>query len=175
MTTNESMLPPAPKNARPKKAIKTKKPAKTKKAVQERYRMDREIGRGGAGEVFLAYDQQLERWVAVKRMRVDMGEVAEREEFAIREAKRLARLQHPNVVTVYDLLEQDGDLLLVMEYLAGHNLEDLNEPLTLRDFIEVARQSLVALAAAHGIGMIHMDLKPSNIMVERLPSVLVWK
>jgi len=141
-----------------------------KKLIRGRYFLDRELGRGGAGEVFLARDQQLERWVAIKRMRVDMGGVAEREKFATREAKRLARLQHPNIVTVYDLLEHEGDLLLVMEYLGGRTLEDLEEPLAFGDFIEVARHSLVALTAAHAIGMIHLDIKPTNIMLERLPS-----
>ncbi len=141
-----------------------------KKLIRGRYYLDRKLGRGGAGEVFLAYDQQLERWVAIKRMRVDMGGVAEREKFATREAKRLARLQHPNIVTVYDLIEHDGDLLLVMEYLGGCTLEDLDEPLAFGDFVEVSRQSLVALSAAHDIGMIHLDIKPTNIMLERLPS-----
>ncbi|MEX1119059.1 MAG: serine/threonine-protein kinase [Terrimicrobiaceae bacterium] len=160
MTIKDSELPYRP----PSEA------GNVKNLIKGRYSLDRELGRGGAGEVFLAYDQQLERWVAIKRMRVDMGGVAEREKFAIREAKRLARLQHPNIVTVYDLLEHEGDLLLVMEYLAGRTLEDLEDPLVFRDFVEVARQSLVALVAAHDIGMIHLDIKPTNIMLERMAS-----
>ncbi len=142
----------------------------TKNLIRGRYLLERELGRGGAGEVSLAYDQQLERWVAIKRMHVDMGAVAEREKFAMREAKRLACLQHPNIVTVYDLVEHEGDLLLVMEHLGGRTLEDLEEPLAFGDFVELARQSLVALSAAHDLGMIHLDIKPTNIMLERMAS-----
>jgi serine/threonine protein kinase len=141
-----------------------------KALIKKRYRVERGLGRGGVAEVSLAFDLQLERWVAIKRMHVDMGCVAEREKFTIREAKRLARLQHPNIVTVYDLIEHKGDLLLVMEYLAGCTLEDWQEPLAFGEFVEVVRQSLVALSAAHEMGMIHLDLKPTNIMLERTPS-----
>jgi len=160
MTINEVEQPPGPKAARQTRA---------KNLIKRRYRVERELGRGGAAEVSLALDVQLERWVAIKRMHVDMGGVAEREKFAIREAKRLARLQHPNIVTVYDLIEHKGDLLLVMEYLAGRTVEDWEGPLTFGEFVEVARQSLVALAAAHGMGMIHLDIKPTNIMLDRTP------
>ena len=129
-----------------------------------RYAVERELGRGGLGEGLLARDLQLERMVAVKRILVQVGNSDERARFAINEAKRLARLQHPNIVTVYDVLDHEGDLLMVMEFLDGYTFEELKSPLTLEDFLNVARQSLNGLAAAHTLGMIHLDIKSTNLM-----------
>jgi len=134
----------------------------------ERYVLQEELGRGGVGEVLLGYDLQLERPVAVKRVYLLMGASAERARFAITEAKRLARLQHPNIVTVYDVLDHQGDVLMVMEYLNGYTIEALQSPLTLGDFINFARQSLSGLEAAHSTGMIHLDIKPTNLMLSWL-------
>jgi serine/threonine protein kinase len=135
------------------------------KVICGRYAVEKELGRGGIGEVSLAQDLQLERMVAVKRILVQMGSSEQRSQFAIDEAKRLARLQHPNIVTVFDVLDDGGDLLMVMEYLSGYTLGDLQSPLTIEDFINVARQCLSGLAAAHALGMIHLDIKSSNIML----------
>jgi serine/threonine protein kinase len=130
-----------------------------------RYALERELGRGGVGEVMLAQDTQLERRVAVKRIRVEVGESGWRSQLAIDEAKRLARLQHPNIVTVHDVLDHKGDVLLVMEYLRGYTLDDLKAPMLLEEFVEVARQTLSGLGAAHALGMVHLDIKPTNIML----------
>ena len=135
------------------------------KVIGGRYAVEKELGRGGIGEVSLARDLQLERMVAVKRILVQVGTSSERAQFAIDEAKRLARLQHPNIVTVFDVLDHDGDLLMVMEYLSGYTLDDLKSPLTIEDFLNVARQSLSGLAAAHALGMIHLDIKSTNLML----------
>jgi len=128
-----------------------------------RYVFERSLGRGGAGEVFLAKDTQLNRWVAIKRMHPAQGNVGA----AIQEARNLAALQHPNIVTVHDFVEDEGDILVVMEFVHGRTLEDIvsSAPLTFDDFVEVALQALEGLAAAHSIGMLHRDLKPGNIMV----------
>lgn len=148
--------------------IKGRAPSRTENVViGGRYALQQELGRGGVGEVLLAQDLQLERLVAVKRIHVQMGESAHRAQFAIKEAKQLARLQHPNIVTVFDVLDHGGNVLMVMEYLRGYTLEDLQAPLTLEDFIEVARQSLAGLGAAHALGVIHLDIKSTNLM-------LVW-
>lgn len=136
--------------------------------VGGRYALREELGRGGVGEVILAHDLQLERPVAVKRIHLRMGASAERAQFAIAEAKRLARLQHPNIVTVYDVLDHHGDVMMVMEYLNGYTIEALENPLTLNDFINLARQSLSGLEAAHSTGMIHLDIKPTNLMLSWL-------
>lgn len=128
-----------------------------------RYAFERTLGRGGVGEVFLARDMQLDRWVAIKRMHPSEGHA----QTAISEARNLAALQHPNIVTVHDFVEDGEDILVVMEYVHGRTLEDitLRAPLTFEDFVEVGLQSLEGLAAAHSIGMLHRDIKPGNIMV----------
>lgn len=125
------------------------------------------MGKGGVGEVFLARDLQLDRWVAIKRLHPETEEAARRAEAAMAEAKNLAALQHPNIVTIYDFLEEEGDVLVVMEYVQGRTLEAIvmSAPLMLEDFLEVALQSLEGLSAAHSIGMLHRDIKPSNIMI----------
>ena len=136
--------------------------------IARRYVPREIIGRGGAGEVFLAYDRQLQRLVAVKRVHLRAGDPERRARFAMEEAKRLARLQHPNIVTVYDVLEHKGDVVMVMEYLSGHTLESLDAALGLAEFAEVARQCLDALGAAHSLGMVHLDIKSTNIILTAL-------
>jgi hypothetical protein len=134
-----------------------------------RYVLDESIGRGGAGEVFKAQDTQLQRWVAIKRIHNAVGGNAEEK---LKEARHLAALQHPNIVTVYDFLEDQGDVLVVMELLRGRTLDHIagNAPLLGGDFVELMRQTLEGLTAAHALGMLHRDIKPGNIMVLDLPS-----
>lgn len=144
----------------------TQSAGKPKLGVIARRYVPREVlGRGGVGEVLLAYDRQLQRLVAVKRVHLRIGESEKRATVVMEEAKRLARLQHPNIVTVFDVREHKGDVVMVMEYLSGHTLESLQVPLSMDEFVEVARQSLDALVAAHALGMVHLDLKSTNIML----------
>lgn len=130
------------------------------------------IGRGGLGEVYRAEDTQLHRLVAIKRLHgVDdpEGEGAAR---IMREARHLAALQHPNIVTVYDVIANQGDVVVVMELLQGRTLQEIAEsaPLGMREFAEIIRQVLAGLIAAHAQGMLHRDIKPSNLMLSKLPS-----
>ena len=129
-----------------------------------RYAIERRIGIGGGGAVYLAHDRLLNRWVAIKRVHSD-GEDSSESEAAFREATQLASLQHPNIVTVYDFLRNDGDVFVVMEYVAGSNAEEITEPLSIDLFREFARQSLEGLAAAHAAGIVHRDIKAGNIML----------
>ncbi|MDX2081531.1 MAG: protein kinase [Terrimicrobiaceae bacterium] len=133
--------------------------------VGGRYALERMLGRGGLGEVFLAHDTQLGRWVALKRLRSD---AVAGHDALIAEARHLAGLQHPNIVTVYDFLEEDGELMVVMEFIHGGTLEDLEAPLPWTDFVQVARQSLDGLGAAHALGLVHRDIKPGNLMLAAL-------
>ena len=130
-----------------------------------RYVIDRRIGVGGYGAVYLAYDTVLSRWVAIKRM-----DCLDSNPDPFREARQLASLQHANIVTIYDFLRSDGEIFVVMEYVPGKNLNELTEPMTLEFFTPFARQCLEALAAAHGIGLVHRDIKPANIMIADTPS-----
>ncbi len=153
-----------------KLSLKKQEPAHSLKLglIGGRYKPREEIGRGGAGEVLLAYDSQLERLVAVKRIHLKVGKSEKRAAFAMDEAKRLAKVQHPNIVTVYDVLVHRREVIMVMEYLSGHTLEAQVEPLTIAEFGEVARQCLDALGAAHALGMVHLDIKSTNIMLTTL-------
>lgn len=140
-------------------------------AEGERYRIGELIGRGGLGEVYRAEDTQLCRMVAVKRL---YGEEATSDSSTkiLQEARHLAALQHPNIVTVYDVIANHGDVVVIMELLQGRTLQEIAEiaPLALEDFVEVMRQALEGLAAAHAHGIIHRDIKPSNLMLSQLPT-----
>jgi serine/threonine protein kinase len=130
-----------------------------------RYAVARRIGLGGCGAVYLAHDTVLNRWVAIKRV-----EIENLDSDPLREARQLASLQHPNIVTIHDFLRSEGEMFVVMEYVVGQNLNELAEPMTVKGFTGFARQSLDALAAAHAIGMVHRDIKPANIMLATSPA-----
>jgi tetratricopeptide (TPR) repeat protein/predicted Ser/Thr protein kinase len=131
------------------------------------YQILERIGVGGMGEVFLAYDSRLDRRVAIKRIRPG-AEVkpANRERFR-REARLAARLSHSAIVQVYDILEEEGNEYIVMEYVEGTTLRDqIGEgPLEVRAAVELAREVAAGLEAAHRQGIIHRDLKTENVLV----------
>jgi tetratricopeptide (TPR) repeat protein/tRNA A-37 threonylcarbamoyl transferase component Bud32 len=134
------------------------------------YRLVRRLGMGGMGEVFLGWDDRLQRPVAAKRMRMDRERGGERRERFRREARIAARLSHPNVVQIFDLVET-GDATgdwIVMEYVQGRSLADLLKeggPLPPGTAVDLARQVAEGLAAAHTQGLVHRDLKAENVMV----------
>ncbi len=132
-----------------------------------RYILEGPIGRGGNAEVFKAHDTRLNRWVAIKRLHPDAEGGPDRTDKVIREARLLASVQHPNVVTIYDCAEDGNDVLVVMELLHGKTLQEICEvaPLIPEDFAELARQTLDGLTASHSRGMLHRDMKPSNLML----------
>ncbi len=142
-----------------------------------RYELCGLLGRGGLGEVLLATDTQLDRKVAIKRLYQNPEATAETAAAAIREARVLASLLHPNVVAVFDIFEFLGDVLVVMEYVPGRTLQEIGDfaPMALSDFLAVATQSLRGLAAAHELTLLHCDIKPSNIMVASGAAAGGWK
>jgi TolB-like protein/Flp pilus assembly protein TadD len=123
------------------------------------------IGVGGMGEVFLGHDPRLQRRVALKRLTAD-AVVGDR---ILREARAAARLNHPNIAAVYDVIEQDDQSFIVMEYVEGESLAArLRRGAPSVDEIRaVGRQLASALAAAHAQGVVHRDLKPANVMIAR--------
>jgi len=134
-----------------------------------RYEVERELARGGVGILYLAQDRNLERVVALKRVRREVSDYSEEtEENLVKEARALSALQHPNVVTVYDVGIDDEGVYVVMEYVQGESLDQsiARGPLTLDDFRKVITQSLTGLHSAHQHGLIHRDLKPANLMVD---------
>ena len=137
-----------------------------------RYRLSAEIGRGGMGVVWQARDELLNRDVAVKEV-VWPPHFTEAEQQvacqrAVREAQMAGRLAHPNVVRIYDILEEDGHPWIIMELLPYQSLRDLvreEGPLTPARAAQVGLGVLAALGAAHARGVLHRDVKPANILV----------
>lgn len=141
--------------------------------MSERYQIHGELGRGGLGVVHRAIDTQLGREVAIKRVRVDSNEpIDELTENLIREARTLSTLKHPNIVTIHDVGRDEQGPFVVMELLEGETLDVIIEraALPLGNFKEFAVQSLEGMIAAHSAGLIHRDLKPTNLMLVWLPS-----
>lgn len=132
------------------------------------YRLTRRLGRGGMGEVFLAWDERLGRRVAVKRILRSDPSAQDRERFR-REARAAARLSHPAVVQVYDLVEDDAGDAIVLEYVEGRTLRALiaegTPPIGLA--VRLVREISEGLAAAHAAGLVHRDLKAENVVVTR--------
>ena len=131
-----------------------------------RYRVIRRLGAGGTAAVFLARDERLGREVAVKRL-YGAEVTAQTAQRLQREARIMASLRHPNLLAVYDMLMDEDDLLLVMEYVRGGTLADVlaSAPLGWARTLELLEPVAAALDHVHGHGVVHRDLKPSNILV----------
>lgn len=133
-----------------------------------RYLIQRILGAGGMGVVYLALDTRLERQVALKIMHLQMVRDAQFMERFRREARTLALLSHPNIVTIYDLEEREGQAALVMEYVAGEGLDSVIARMGLippKQCLPLFRQIASGIAYAHSRGIIHRDIKPSNVMI----------
>ncbi|HEV8238711.1 MAG TPA: protein kinase [Thermoanaerobaculia bacterium] len=133
------------------------------------YRVLSKIGEGGMGEVFLALDTKLERQVALKVLPHDMASNPRRWERFVREARAIAALNHPNIVTIFAVEEAEGRHFFAMELIEGETLERIvhSPGLELDRFFSIATPLVDALAAAHRQGILHRDLKPENVMVGR--------
>jgi len=131
------------------------------------YRIEGKLGSGGMGEVYLARDLKLDRDVALKVLPAAMASEPQRLARFEREAKTVAALNHPNIVTIFSVEEAEGVRFLTMERVAGQSLDERVPPggMSFKAFIELARPLAEALAVAHEKGVVHRDLKPANIMV----------
>ena len=136
--------------------------------VMGQYRIGRKLGSGGMGEVYKATHLLLRREVALKILRAEPGGDSNGSPL-IEEARAASALEHPHIVTVYDVAEVDGTVYIAMEYVEGQTLRQLllQRPLRLRETLQYAVQIASALAAAHDAGMLHRDIKPGNIMITR--------
>jgi predicted Ser/Thr protein kinase len=149
---------------------KDAEPSQSGSAFDERYRLGNELGKGAMGVVFQARDTVLDRKVAVKQLSLILSSDEEHASRFRREAKALARLAHPNVVQVYDLIERGSRLWMVLEYVDGGDLAahlDARGPLTVAETVKIAIPIAEGLAYAHDQGIIHRDLKPANILLTR--------
>ena len=140
--------------------------------IAGRYRLTEQIGRGGMGTVWRADDEVLGRQVAVKRLHarpeLSADELATLFERTRREARSAARIAHPNVIVVHDVVDDEGRPCIVMEYVPGPTLAELLEDGRTLPYQEAARIGLdmvAALRAAHAAGVLHRDVKPGNVLL----------
>ncbi|MFE2421018.1 protein kinase [Streptomyces hokutonensis] len=137
-----------------------------------RYRLVESIGQGGMGRVWRAADEMLDRRVAVKEMRIDgldPEDTRTRRERTLREARATARIDHPNVVRVYDVVDEGERLWIVMELVAGRSLERImaeDGPVGPREAARIGLGLVAALRQVHAGGVLHRDIKPGNVLVE---------
>jgi hypothetical protein len=140
--------------------------------VAERYRLTQHIGSGAMGVVWQAHDERLHRTVALKQLLLSpsfsAADTKEATERAMREGRIAARLQHPNAVSVYDVVDDNGQPVLVMEYVPSRSLSAVLDERGTLEPLEVARigsQIATALNAAHTAGIVHRDIKPGNVLL----------
>ncbi len=131
------------------------------------YRIMRKLGAGGMGEVYLAEDTQLDRKVAIKFLPAESIADSQAKRRLVREARAAAKLDHPNICSIYEVGEQDGHSFIVMQYLEGETLDSRlrRKPLALHEIFDLAAQIVDALTEAHSHGIIHRDIKPQNVMI----------
>jgi eukaryotic-like serine/threonine-protein kinase len=131
------------------------------------YEVGEKLGEGGMGVVYKALDTQLHRPVALKFLPASRTADPDRKRRFIQEARAASALNHPNIITIYEIAQDDGVDFIAMEYVAGKTLNALfrGKGMPLRDALRWGTQIADALAAAHRAGIIHRDLKPSNVMV----------
>ena len=131
------------------------------------YRVIHQIGAGGMGRVFLAADDRLGRQVAIKVLSAGVASDAVARERLLREARAASRINHPNVVAIYDVGEADVGIYLVLEYVDGDAMSTVmaRGPMPMGDIVRIGIQVASALDAAHARGVIHRDIKPANILL----------
>jgi hypothetical protein len=137
-----------------------------------RYQIRERLAQGGMGVLYLGFDPATDRHVALKVLRVDSTDFRER---FLREARLSARLQHPNIITVYDVGSHEGQPFIAMEFIAGETLAEIigrGVPLPLARIVSLSQQICQGLGYAHRHGIVHRDIKPANLMVSRESGVL---
>lgn len=131
-------------------------------------KVSKKIGEGGMGSVYLAHHQGLNKTVAIKILPAELAANSELIERFIREARAAAKLEHPNVVQVFDVGQRSGIFYIVMQYVQGmdlHTLVETRGKMTIKNATVAVKSAARALSAAHKLGIIHRDIKPSNIML----------
>src|SRR5689334_12556670 len=130
----------------------------------DRYECESLVGKGGMGTVYKARDPRLHRYVALKLIRGNDPELAQR---FIWEARAQARVEHPNICKVYEVGEAQGQPFIAMQYIDGQPLHRVAQQMSLEQRVKIVADVADGLHAAHRLGLIHRDIKPANILVER--------
>lgn len=152
------------------KAVSPDADRKVSEHLGARYRLDKELGRGGMGVVYKAHDTQLDRPVALKFIGDLVDSSEEFRQRFIREAQAAARINHPNIVSIYDISASQGKAYIAMEFVDGGSLARLSAKegkLDPRRAVALSGQACAALAAIHEAGVIHRDIKPDNILLAK--------
>ncbi|MBI2422053.1 MAG: protein kinase [Candidatus Hydrogenedentes bacterium] len=139
-------------------------------SLGSRYKLERELGRGGMGVVYKAIDTQLDRAVALKFLGTLVDGNEEFKQRFLREAKAAAQVNHPNILAIYDIGASEGKSYIAMEYIEGPNLHSYLRSkgvLSPREAVNITGQAFAALAAIHEAGIIHRDIKPDNILLAK--------
>src|SRR5215475_3546185 len=125
------------------------------------------LGEGGMGVVYKARDTRLDRFVAIKVLPAEKVADPERKKRFVQEAKTASALNHPNIIHIYDIDQQEGIDFIAMEFVPGKTLDQLipRHGMRLNEALKMSVQMADALAAAHAVGIVHRDLKPANVMV----------
>src|SRR5580658_3045629 len=133
------------------------------------YQLLEKLGSGGMGDVYKAQDTRLNRFVAIKVLPAKMSTDPERRRRFVQEAQAASALNHPNIITIYDIVSEGDAQFIVMEFVSGNTLHDSITAggLPVPQVLQYGAQMADALAAAHAAGIIHRDLKPSNVMITR--------
>ena len=142
----------------------------------DRYRLESLLGAGGMGEVWKAYDLKLRVDVALKRMHTQLFAGETGLELLRREVRTARNVMSPHVCRIFDLVAEDGQELVSMEYIDGRTLQELlreKAPLELREASEIAAQLLAGLEAIHAADLVHRDIKPGNVMITRSGRVVL--
>jgi len=131
------------------------------------YKILEKLGEGGMGEVFKAQDTKLDRFVALKFLPSNLTANEEQKARFIQEAKTASAMNHPNICTIFDIQENNGQLFIVMEFVDGITLKEKLGSLSEKQKLEISVQVAEGLAAAHEKGIVHRDIKPENIMIRK--------
>ncbi len=131
------------------------------------YEILEQLGEGGMGVVYKAQDTKLDRFVALKFLTKNVSSSDSDRQRFMQEAKAAATLNHPNICTIYDVAEHEGQLFIAMEYIDGETLRDRKNNISFKQSIEIGIQVAEALAAAHEKGIVHRDIKPENVMLRK--------
>src|SRR6058998_2212440 len=133
------------------------------------YRIVSKIGAGGMGDVYLTQDTKLDRKVALKILPADLAANHDRMRRFVQEAKAASALNHPNIITIYEIDETGSGHFIATEFIDGETLRERGRqaPMKLGEVLDIATQIAGALSAAHAAGIIHRDIKPENVMLRR--------